>query len=760
MEKIIRSIGFLISLLIVFTYHLNWLLHLPLTLWNATLLIALVDILIFFIQRSQQLEKFKRLIHSLKPIRLKSTFLSTAKQLCIPLLLILIALFYFKGDLSVPRYATADAGEHYLQMLHSAKTGLMPQFFPDNGIFVASGYDPNYKYHNETYFAGATIPFFFIYNILPTGSKMMSLQLFNVIFYAILVSYLFFSTAHTYLSGRRIWYVILFFLLALGAIFDFFITSNSTQIFGLFILIFFADSFYQFYKKHASFIPPAVGLAALLMSYVYWAPPAFILIGIFFLIAMFINWKEGFRMFVKNIFLKNFFIFVIASLVFSCGYLINMFRVNLLGYSTAGGGFSLATIFLSDTIIILPLAFAGLYISFKKQINKSFLPFFTFAVLGYTTILYALYTLPLQLVSNYVRLKVLYITIPLLWIFAIFFLAEIIPTIKKIKKPIALRIKWKRHKGLYLSILLGVTITAGNVIIGNSVRLFPILQRNIEFMQEPLRSANITNDQLKLLDKIKKDYSWTLQDNRIFIIAPYDTALLIYAYSGIWPRTYSLLTENDKINKTLTGMSLNSEGIAEYVNWLSNDKQHLLIYFDTAKSRSWIDLNGFDFNDYDVLSSVGNNKLLRLKNNSEAKFSYQNDIPGIKNKNVIALPYEEEFRPKYDNFYGLVFFLSVINKSSESGDKYSFSLYDGSCSSKGQIIIKKEITIDEIKSLKEKDQFAIFFNNRLENIKGKTLCMQWDVQSGKGKGMMLVSSKKTEKLIIKELYKFTNLSSN
>ncbi len=753
----IRSFGFLLSLLIVFTFNLNWLLKTPLTLWNSFFFLSLVDGVAIYWQRVILSDKFRNDLGRLRKIDLKEALAYFLKSLIFPGILVVFTFLYFQGDISVPRYESPDPGEHYLQMSRTAQTGFMPLFLPVNEMYEASGFNAIFLHHHDTYFPGATVPFFFIYKTINGESSAVSLQVFNILFYIMLVVYLYLLVVRDYTFKWRALNVFLFLMLSLGTIFDFLITSFSTQLFGLFLLVCFADSFYEFYKGKTSFIQPAIVLSSLLMAYVYWIPAAFLFIGIIVMKEIMENRQNDLNTLLKKIFTREMFPFVAVALLLSVGYIINMIRVSLLGYSTADGAFNFYNLFISDTLLLLPFAAVGFYYLFKKQTEKSFLFLFSLSILSYSGILYIAYKFTTHIVSNYARLKVLYIAIPVIWIISLIAFEKVFLFVMEKRGKIFSKLIFKKHQVLIYVFILGFILSLINIILGAKPKFFPVVKNNIEHIISANNSPNLTKDQIELLNIVKDKYRFALEDNRrMFIIAPSKTALWAFAYSGIWPRTYSLLADDEKNNTIWSSMSFYSAGIANYGTWLRNDKSHILLYFDNSESASWIKEMGFNIDDYKVLAFQGENKLLQLKSNLITDYSNVNNHPGLKNAEKITFPYADEIIPSEDYLKSLSFKFAVSNRKLKDTDNYDFTFSAGDCSMNGVVILRKEFPISYFKDLNENDFFEINFEHPLLDSKNKKYCIKIMSKDGEGKGLRIVRVIKEKELVLSEIYGYQN----
>ncbi len=341
-----RSIGLASSTIIVFAYNLNWIFQWPMSLFGISLLFIFVSLLIIYARHG------KEKIFS----RPKSFDIWWIIVVCSLAATFLIGYIYFQKELDVPRYSTPDSGTHYLYMSQAARTGLIPLFSPSE-IYPASGHLKVFEHHHESYFPGAAAIAFVINKFFVLEERPILLQAFNILCYMMLTSYFLMIFKSKGYFKSSFFAGVAFAFLALGTFFDFVATSYSTQLLGLFILVFFLDVFYAFLEKRESFWMTAVGLAALVMTYVYWLPIAvmFIIIASLGLIQKII-FSSGVAIEKHKKMLVEIFFISVSAIILSVGYLSVLLKLNMVGHAADDGGFSFQGQMLSDALLVAPFA--------------------------------------------------------------------------------------------------------------------------------------------------------------------------------------------------------------------------------------------------------------------------------------------------------------------------------------------------------------------------------------------------------------------
>ncbi len=510
----------------------------------------------------------------------------------------------------------------------------MPLFGP-NEIYEVSSHQEGLKTFPDGYFPGATAGFFLLNAILQPVRMIFNLQIFNALFYALVSIYFLLLLRRKAGFSALVVFAFAFFIVALGTFFDLMVNSFSTQLFGLFLLIFFVDMFDEFFEGKVSFFVPMFALTGVIIAYLYWVPVALLFV-------MLRSFEILRNIFKKSARLEYRKIFSIVGMVFgsgilSIGYIIALAKFNMLSHSVDDGGFSFASQFLADTIIILPFALAMFCRFLKRKFflkEQSFLGDFALAMLIYSLLLF--FGRAKGFVSNYAAMKSLYLAIPLIWALGISFFIE--------KDVLSwLKISWQSILGknratfyykqmfsrnfLLLSFFWIVFVGIFKFRTDLQPEILPIINKNISLLSSGKKNASgLTHEQMVLLDKIKKDYPWTLDNKQIVVIAPPGTCLWVYAYAGLWPRTTSLVIDGNTHLESYAPMGLYSAGIVDYPYWLSRDKNHYMVYFDSRESSNWAKKVGFNLDDYNVLLDSGGNKLLRLKDGITPKAIMTADV--------------------------------------------------------------------------------------------------------------------------------------
>jgi hypothetical protein len=683
------------------------------------------------------------------------------------LVLFLVVLFvfcflYFEKRLDTPNYSVGDAAIHYKLMSQTLKTGMMPLFLP-NELYVASGFNQDFKFHNATYFPGTSVAFFVLSKVTNPNNPVSTLQILNVFFFELVSLYLVYIFWVRKKIKSKALFAFSIFIVATGTFFDFIFNSYTTQLFGLFLLLFFVDTFDRYLEGDISFFVPMVSLSAMIISYFYWLP-------IVFLYVFFSNTFEIKKMF-KGVVLLDFVkdnkkLFgsigvVFGALFLSMGYIITLYKQNLLGYAGAIGGIPRWKLFLPQASLMIPFAFIYIYFQGKRKVSffeRFFVFDFCFAVFSYAIVLWML--MLFHKVSGYTMLKSLYLVVPIIWILGVILVDELSQKIG-IKKVISFKIIFKKICSIAKQYLIKknrieivfLFLSLFLIIFYRSIRFIPLTIDNIKLIGE-IKKNNLTSEQMELLDKIKKEAPMSLWDGRIATIAPFETALWVYSYSGIWPRTYSLLPEG-VLNDTMgSPMSVASAGIINYLQWLKNDKDHYLLYLDNKSARDWVKWNSFNFNEYDVLSAVEENKLLKLKGGGVASWSIQTNDPSLKKRESLSFPYSQDFIPVAENLAGLAFKFDFNIKKMKSSDKYYFSLSEGVCNLEGKIVAKSDISIDNLKNLDKNDFYYISFDTSLAESKNKKYCIRWRKNEGADDSLRIMSAVNKGGLILNEIYKY------
>lgn len=732
--NILRFLGLFLSLSIALFFNLNWIFGKPAGGWLFVVALML-SIMIFRFGNGIEIheQKDKKGLYIFIPLMA---------------LLLLMCVAYFHWRLDEPRYITPDPGTHYLYMSQTAKTGFLSSFLPDM-MYVASGENESFRNHSTSYFPGASVPFYLIYNLTPTQYSTASLQIFNSVFFSLSVLYAFYLVKRSQIFRFRVSIAVMALMFGFGTFFDLVPMSFSTQLFGLFLLLFFFDTYHAFSERKMNLIVPSLALSGIVLSYVFWVPVAMLFVLVHFV---------GNRNFRQSI------IVPVLSLILSVGYIKVLYAVSVLSHSTDDGGFKSAETFLSDISLILPFAVFGAIgivrdIFRKKNILIGSL---VFSSLIYSVLLGVAFHF--DLVSKYVALKSLYLAIPFIWLAGIVQIEKMYENRNRIVG--TFRQMWS-HKSIFSKRSIAYVLVAIFFIVvplayaklsGSDLDVMPLVRQNIDLVVSSGIARNITAEQLQFLDKLKSEYGWTLEDNRILVIAPFDTSLWAYAYSGVWPRTFSLLGAVKNAG-AYSPMSFYSEGIANYENWLKNDNRHIVALFDNQASRSWQKKNAFRIDDYDILFSAGNNHLLRLKEAAETEFFHQEKyvdtyLLNSSGKNKLAVPYSGEIASSPGRLVGLSFMFSL--KQRKISEDLSFTIRSGRCDKNGSSLYETTISKNELRNMEDGEYFLIRFNNPIGPITEDAACYSLHRENDDDSVFLIADPKRPDKPLMKELYLYEN----
>lgn len=603
-----RSVGFVVASVIVFMFNLNWLSGLPMPLVLATAAVLVMAGISVLMSRGRSTAKMEdwtvgRYVWGI-PILL--TFI-----------VLLLGASYFHWELDVPRYRTPDSGTHFLYMSQAAETGMMP-LFSENVIYPASGFIESFRHHNEQYFPGSTAAFLLVDRITLPDKQVTSFQYFNIFFVALLSGYFFaFVMRHTNFRFR---YPALFFVgffSVFGIFFDFIFNSFSTQLLGLFLLLFFVDTYHESLSRRLPLIIPILGLSAMIMTYFYWLPIALLFV-LFSNLSSVLDARRSFRMLVKR--LADMAMVPVGAGVLAFGYIaLVIVGMDMVGHAADDGGFPLQDMILSDVLLFAPFAMVHLYRMARMRFSDRKpepVTDFSLSVLVYSAGLMICYYV-FSVVTHYVALKVMYILLPVAWVLVIAYGTDIFHDLSGWVREKKYRF-WRsglygliRTKTAAVFLVLFIVVGVAAYLEDIDIRLIPLEMKNVEFAFDNPTDANLSREQMKLVDWVRYDRPDLLQENRIFVIGSATTSYWVYAYSRIWPRTPSLLASGEGTDSILSPMSFFSEG--NYETWRKNDPQHVLLYIQGKSSKQWAKKWSFRREDYDVLKSERENAVLKLK---------------------------------------------------------------------------------------------------------------------------------------------------
>ncbi|MDD5464073.1 MAG: hypothetical protein PHP62_02910 [Candidatus Moranbacteria bacterium] len=703
-----RATALVFAIAVIGMFNLNWLFDFSIEGWRWIALFAIIFLLTIFFRKENIFEKAKLVYQENK----------TAYTFSIAIIFIafLFASSYFHWDLNVPRYSTPDSGTHFLYMNETAKNGRMA-VFGKNLIEEASGDATIAPKHNETYFPGATAAFAFLETIIQPKNPAMTLQIFNALCYAILAGYFIFLFFTRKIIKEKIVLVVLSAIILLGSFFNFVATSHSTQLLGLLFLVAFVDTYESYLQKKESFFVPALFFGAMISTYFYWLPIAlaFVAIRILFLDLKIKN-------FVKE-FLQAMFPLAAGS-VFCAVYVLIMFKFNMFQYSSSDGGVAFQGQLLSDALLIAPFAVWQLFSLLRdwkeNSDNKKFVAAFFAGVVVFALMLAVLYKNGV-LISHYTAMKVLYLVVPAAWVLALMFFEENYATFKMFFKKI-IKKDWiafgifKKQLTIFAMLFLLTVGTAKFFEVG--LNLLPLMEKNIKIIINNEKEPELSADQMRLLDETKAKHGDVLQDGKIFIMGPNKNVWWAFAYSGIWPRTDSLVTEHPG---NYSELNFSYSSVDDYANWLKRDTKHILIYFNADTAAQCTDCNMFNIADYKKLETRGDNYLLELKKDAKPVYEYQKDVKTEKSDRI-TLPLNFSFSST-DYFLAGISLRLQVNPKKDVQNDLLLEIFKGDCLEKSTekislVVVKKE---DIIKK-GEKRTVKVYFDKTFQNASDAKWC--------------------------------------
>lgn len=709
------------SLVIVWMFNLNWLGGVAIKEWGWISSFFLLSVAVWFLRRENPFSGIKEAIG--KNVK-KMFFVAGVSAGAI-----LFAMLYFQWDLNVPRYSTPDSGVHFLYMHDTAQNGRMSLFGKDL-IGAASGDNSILPRHNEAYMPGATAVFALLENFLKPRNVAKTLQVFNLACYALLAVYFVMLLGERELIKSRGLLMVFAVILLLGTFFNFVATSHSTQALGLLFLLGFVDFFEAYWQKKESWLPAALALGALVMTYFYWLPLALGFVGLRF---FFSDFRKKIRQRFATTLLP-----LVGGFVFCVGYVVVLFELNMFQYASADGGVAFQEYLLKDALLIAPIAFFQLLFLIrlaKKDVeNRKFAAAF-FGATAFFVFVLALCYKNAFLISHYSAMKVLYLVVPSAWaLFFIFIEDHRVGMIRLTKnffgspRSILESGKWKAV--VFLLFLFSFTAISARAFEVDYACL-PLMKKNLELILKEKTDPSISAEQMEILDLLKANHKDLLSDGQILIVAPTRSALWAFAYSGIWPRTKSLVPPEGSRAGIFSQLSFYSDGIADYGLWLKQDKKHALVYFDTEDGENWIDRSMFDFNDYQLIESEGGNRILKLKQGETVDYAWawkKNEEKSVRE----ILPLEIDFVSEGDFLGGFFVRFQVEPKKNVLNDVVG-QIFEGSCSGKKAVDKKADFVIvkNDLVKKGEKRTSRVLFEEFLPDAKNKKWCIRLEAPDEK-----------------------------
>lgn len=573
-----RAIASVLSISLVGMLNVNWLLGRPVSLLFLGGLIVVGAFLAF--------------VWNGKDFPPKTPLRRMRTVYVVPIVVFVLALllggYYFSFQWDVFRYATPDSGTHFLYMSQTARSGMMPMFL-ENNTYLVSGLE-SMKFHQMSYFPGSTSVFYVLSQLSPFRLA-ETFQLFNVLFYALVCGYFFALSMHV-LRGtwRYLSFGIFAFFLLCGVFFDLVVSSFSTQSLGLFFLLFFADTYSRYRSGKLSAWFSVFALSAVFVTYLYWLPVAFLYIFFERISALRVqkfSWKGFGSWAISAVWIP------LGGLLLGAGYGVFVYSMHILGYASADGGFPLQKYLVRDTVLVIPFALFSFFLLLRRSWKEKEMDFvlnLSLATLTYALTLMFLY-LVAKKVAHYPAFKVLYLLLPLVWILALSSMTKIFSFLKEllVRKKVTLDlVSFRRYAVLFIGLYaLTALFTYANNIPWN---FLPLQKQNISLARGGGGVGfNLTREQSQLLDVIDRDFRGIVKDNKILVVAPADTSLLVFAYSGIWPRPMSLVDPEKPLGTgMMSPMEIGFPGIANYGEWFERDPDRILVYFKTKESKRWI----------------------------------------------------------------------------------------------------------------------------------------------------------------------------
>lgn len=586
---LLRSLGMLSSVMVVFSLYFSYL-SIPLNLYSFSVLFLVLSFvaLKFFPRKKIDLKKFfsfKNFCFCNWP----TFFLVGAASLG-------VAFFYFDFSFSLPKFISVDASVHYY----------MERYVLENERLIFTSRDLVVE-DTDNYPFGTSVLAASFSRLVPFLSQLEKFQIFNVlVFFLISVYFILFLQKHFPFRSKLLFFSFCSFIV-FGFFFNMLIMGFTSQIVGLFLLLFFSDAF-LYLENFGSFQKNffiALALSAILFTYIYWLPVALI----FIFLKSLTKEKSGCFSFVKNFIQKNSLIFLIFVL-FSLPYIISLYNFGILRFSGSDG--ATYKVFLLNFIVFVPFIIQGLFLFGEKSSAKN--PFFLFvsSSLLYFLLLFFLYSLT-NSVSDYTQAKVFYLVGPILYFLTFFAIDKIYFNISVFRKiffsslifllilsfifmPFFKKKEYfseKRKDSLRMNLW------------GANGRVFDIFYFNAKSAKNTNKEGgklNINQDKKDFIEKIpflleKKGYP-----QRIATVADPNISLWFYSLSWIWPR--------EKIDGST---SIWEKEIFDYEKWKKQRTSPYLIILDTQPAKEWMERNNFNIEDFDVICEKKGNYLLKLK---------------------------------------------------------------------------------------------------------------------------------------------------
>lgn len=570
---IFRSIGLFFIITVISTPIFKYL-SAPLNDKNYTLLFLVLTLLVV---------AFKYSVHkdfNFLKIKVNS---KTNKDLIIFSLFLFIttlsALWYFHWDISLPQYSSVDAAIHFRN---------------SNPLFSEKILTSSYGFLS----GGTYLIFNSLSELFFTNHSLINFQLYNIFIFSIISLYLFFIFKRTFSLNNKILLFLAFLLATYSYVFNIFMMGFVPQATGLFLLLFFIDTYKESNNKWYDIAVSLFALITITSIYIYWIP-----VAILFILFKNLNWlidiKEANK---KKIVLLTIFLIVFAYISFKFRGVLSLLDEEGEMYKT----------FLANFIIFLPFTLFGIYLTLNnwRQKNSSLSTLFL-ASLSFSCTLYGMHLLGYA--SEYTFVKSFYLTGPLLFYFSIYALHYFIQNNRTFKTVRLLPI-------IYLVLIISLAIypffqkikpskREKNLIVSLQIENFwkiNIIPMDIfyfNFQTFQTQKNNLEN--FIYIDKEKIDFFNNIkshipedQNDKFHIISDFKTSHWMFTMTGI---------HNE--NSDFWGRTM------DYDQWRESSNNKYLILLDTAMTNNWIKFNkeNFKFEDFDILYQEGENYLLKLK---------------------------------------------------------------------------------------------------------------------------------------------------
>lgn len=529
------------------------------------------------------------------------------KELAVLLVLLsipwLISLVHFNYTFQTPNYVSIDAPLHFSKF---RKT-------------LEHAYDSNDV-------SGATLSAYvlthlFLPNPSSTDRALLDFQLANTLMFS-LISMYFLTLSFQKFKIRPLFFAgLAYLLIVFGYFFNLMIMGFVSQMFGLFLLLFFLDLFPQHSKRWSGIILLILIAEAQLQTYSYYWLAVTAIFLILAGIKKIIFWPKGKLLLAAAAPL----ILVVAGFIY--------FKTSLLSgvLAMANSSGEMYKVVAGNFLIFSPLIIIGISLAIANWHNdKSEFSTMFFAALIFSLLSAAAFWG--GFFSSYTFTKSFYLTGPFLFFYSVYALAWLW---KKAENPPVAR-------GIILLAVASILVLIAFPIIKKDAdpndTFLKLVSSEVDEniwnpRQRPLdvfrfnslvfrnKSNRIENfisfdrDKLEFLrglkphlpDRYQSYYAYydpisIEKEHRITMVADFKTSYWVFSLTKIWNRA------NDN-------MAEHNEKIVNYDGWLGHYQEPYIIILDTQATNRWLWLNGekFKWEDFTIEYQVGKNYLLKLK---------------------------------------------------------------------------------------------------------------------------------------------------